>query len=390
MLRSLFFIIFLYPTLSSANNNIYNVANYGAKPDGKTDSSRAFSSAWAAACASATSTIIYVPSGSFLISSALVFSGRTCKSSSITFRIDGVLVAPSDYHILGNSGTWLSFESVNGVSISGGIVNGQGAELWACKASGKSCPFGVTTLGFTNSNNITISGLTSKNSQLYHIVINGCNNVKIQSVKVIASGTSPNTDGIHVQLSSFVSILNTQISTGDDCISVGTGTSSLWIENVACGPGHGISIGSLGKDQNEQGVQNVTVKTVTFTNSQNGVRIKSWARPSTAFVKDVLFQHITMVNVYNPIIIDQNYCPNNKDCPNKVSGVRISDITYQDIHGSSAIEVAVNFDCSSKYPCNNIKLEDVKLSYKNSPPRSSCANADGSTSGVVEPSSCFN
>ena len=36
------------------------------------------------------------------------------------------------------------------------------------------------------------------------------------------------------------------------------------------------SIGSLGKDQQEAGVQNVTIKTVTFTGTQNGVRIKSW------------------------------------------------------------------------------------------------------------------
>lgn len=72
---------------------------------------------------------------------------------------------------------------------------------------------------------------------------------------------------------------------------------------------------------NEPGVQNITVKTATFTGTQNGVRIKSWGRPSNGFVKDVLFQHITMVNAQNPIIIDQNYCPGNKGCPGKVSNL---------------------------------------------------------------------
>lgn len=62
----------------------------------------------------------------------------------------------------------------------------------------------------------------------------------------------------------------------------------------------------------------MTVKTVTFTGTQNGARIKSWGRPSSGFVRNVLFQHITMVNVNNPIVIDQNYCPNNKNCPGKV------------------------------------------------------------------------
>ena len=96
----------------------------------------------------------------------------------------------------------------------------------------------MQNLGFTNSNNIMINGLTSLNSQMYHIVIIGCNNVKLQGVKVSASGNSPNTDGIHVQLSSGVSIMNSKISTGDDCVSIGVGTTNLDIENMACGPGH--------------------------------------------------------------------------------------------------------------------------------------------------------
>lgn len=364
----------------------YNVVNLGAKGDGKTDSTKAFLHAWTAACASASPATIYVPPGRYFLRNA-VFSG--CKNHAITFRIDATLVAPADYRVIGNAGNWLAFEDVTGVSILGGILDGQGTGLWACKNSGKSCPSGATTLGFTNSNNILISGLTSLNSQMFHIVINGCQNVKLQGVRVSASGNSPNTDGIHVQLSSGVTILDTKIKTGDDCVSIGPGASNLWIENVACGPGHGISVGSLGKELKEAGVQNVTVKTVTFTGSQNGVRIKSWARASSGFARGILFQHILMVDVQNPILIDQNYCPDNKNCPGQVSGVKVSDVTYQDIHGTSATEVAVKFDCSSKNPCSGINLKDVKLTYKNKAAEASCANADGKASGFIEPESCL-
>ena len=96
------------------------------------------------------------------------------------------------------------------------------------------------TLRFSNSNNVVINGLASVDSQMFHIVINGCNDVKVQGVKVSAAGDSPNTDGIHVQSSSGVTILDSKIGTGDDCVSVGPGATNLWIENVACGPGHGI------------------------------------------------------------------------------------------------------------------------------------------------------
>ncbi|KAL8161763.1 hypothetical protein V2J09_013252 [Rumex salicifolius] len=307
--------------------------------------------------------------------------GRSCNSDGITFRIDGVLVAPFDCRVLASaSATWLSFEDVDGVSISGGTIDGQGSGLWSCKkGSNNNCPSGVTTMMFTKSRNIVINGLKSLSSQLYHIVFNGCNNVKLDGVIVSASGQSPNTDGIHVQKSTGVTILHTHVATGDDC----PGTKNLWIENFTCGPSHGISIGSLGKQSAENGVHTVTIKTVVFTWTTKG------ARASSSFVRNVLFEHATMVNVQNPIIIDQHYCPGGKGCPNSVWGVKISNITYDDIHGTSTTQVAVKFDCSSKYPCTNIRMEDVKLTYGSKAARSSCANAGGDAYGVIQPSSCL-
>lgn len=78
------------------------------------------------------------------------------------------------------------------------------------------------------------------------------------------------------------------------------------------------SIGSLAKDMDEEGVQNVTVKTAVIAYSTTGVRIKSWGRPSNGFVQGIVFQDILMRYVWNPIIIDQNYCPHMKNCPGQV------------------------------------------------------------------------
>jgi len=98
----------------------------------------------------------------------------------------------------------------------------------------------MQSLTFLNSNDIMVSGLTSVNSELYHIVIDGCQGVTVQGVKISAPGNSPNTDGIHVQMSSGVTVTGASVKTGDDCISIGPGTTNLWIEQVTCGPGHGI------------------------------------------------------------------------------------------------------------------------------------------------------
>lgn len=80
----------------------------------------------------------------------------------------------------------------------------------------------------------------SLNSQMFHILIHQCENVHIERVRIIADGNSPNTDGIHVELSRNVGIINSAIQTGDDCISIGPGTNNLFVEHIACGPGHGI------------------------------------------------------------------------------------------------------------------------------------------------------
>lgn len=378
-------VLVLTPCLAGAAQ--YNVLNYGAKPDGRTDSTKAFLAAWTQACGSSSRSTLYVPPGRYFLLN-VQFNGP-CKNNAIVVRIDGSLLAPTDYRVIGNAASWISFEYVDGVTVSGGILDGHGSGLWDCKQSGNNCPSGATTLSVSNSQNIVISGLHSLNSQMFHIVVNGCHNVRIQGVKITASGNSPNTDGIHVQLSSGVTILNSKIGTGDDCVSVGAGTTNLWIENVVCGPGHGISIGSLGKDLVEPGVQNVTVKTVTFIGTQNGLRIKTWGRPSNGFVRNVLFQHAVMTNVQNPIVIDQNYCPDNKNCPGQSSGVKISGVTYQDIHGTSATQLAVKFDCSKTSPCTGIKMENVRLTYMNQPAGASCNNADGTASGFIQPSSCL-
>ncbi|KAI6699030.1 hypothetical protein NL676_019149 [Syzygium grande] len=353
---SLLFMVFHIAIITSSQSATiavataeYNVISLGARPDGITDSTQAFVGAWLKACGSERPATISVPPGRFLVGEA-TFSGP-CKNNAVQWRIQGVVTAPADYNVLGNAWTWLLFQHVDGMSISGGVLDGQGAALWDCKASGKNCPTGATTILFSNSRNIAVSKLMSLNSQLFHIVIYECQNVRLQGVKVFASSDSPNTDGVHIQFSSGITIMNLRIGTGDDCVSVGAGTTNLCIENVACGPGHGISIGSLGKDLEEAGVENVTVKNVVFGGTQNGLRIKSWGRPSTGFAKNILFQHAIMSDVKNPMVIDQNYCPNSINCPGQFSGVKISDVTYHDIHGTSATEVAVKFDCSPKNPC---------------------------------------
>ncbi|KAL2485334.1 Pectin lyase-like superfamily protein [Abeliophyllum distichum] len=244
----------------------YNILTFGAKPDAAVDATQPFLQAWASA-----------------------------------FQIDGTLVAPSDYRDIGNSGYWILFIHVNRISVIGGTLDANGAGFWACKKSGQNCPVGDKSITFNWANDVLISGLTTLNSQLMHVVINSCNNVLVRNVRIVAPDLSPNTDGIHVQSSTGVTITGSSIKTGDDCISTSPGTRNLWMEKI--------HIGSLGRDFNEAGVENVTLTASIFSGSNNGLWVKTWARPSNGFVRNIYYRNILMKNVDDPTIIDQNYCP---------------------------------------------------------------------------------
>uniref|UniRef100_A0A0A0KSQ0 Polygalacturonase n=1 Tax=Cucumis sativus TaxID=3659 RepID=A0A0A0KSQ0_CUCSA len=168
-------------------------------------------------------------------------------------------------------------------------------------------------LKFSFIKNSVVSGITSKDSKNFHIQVLGCNNFTLQNVNVNAPGTSINTDGIHLGRCVGINILNSNIGTGDDCISLGDGSKQVTITNVTCGPGHGISVGSLGRYNAEEPVEGLQVKNCTITGTTSGLRIKTWpASPAAGVASDMHYEDIVMNNVSNPIMIDQEYCPYNK------------------------------------------------------------------------------
>ena len=158
--------------------------------------------------------------------------------------------------------------------------------------------------------NATITDVTSVDSKFFHVTVAGSRGVRIHGVRIRAPRDSPNTDGVHIQGSSDVRVTDSAVATGDDCVSVGPGTSDVVVSGVTCGPGHGISVGSLGRYPGEEDVRRLRVANCTIAGTSNGVRIKTWrggSRPTA--VAGLVFEDIVMRKVRNPIIIDQEYCP---------------------------------------------------------------------------------
>lgn len=142
--------------------------------------------------------------------------------------------------------------------------------------------------------------------------------MNVSKIRLSAPGDSPNTDGIKIGSSQSIRISRARISTGDDCIAMLSGTKKVHISEVVCGPGHGISVGSLGQHGDEEGVSGVVVKNCTFRGTSNGVRIKTWASPAVSEASNFLYENIFMDHVLYPIVIDQEYCPHRASCYQQV------------------------------------------------------------------------
>ncbi|KAM1104374.1 hypothetical protein TB1_012184 [Malus domestica] len=315
--------MFVFLLLASATkaheSSVFDVtsAEYGAKPG--SDITFALAKAWNDSCASPSASKVVVPSGTY-------------KLSGASFR--GPCKAPIELQ-----GTWVGFKHVDMITVSGGgTFDGQGAFAWSqnnCSKS-KHCS-GFANLRFDFVTNSIIQDVTSLISKNFHVHVYGCNNVTFQHVHITALGDSKNTNGIHIGKSTGINITHTYIGTGDDCVSIGDGNNQIAVTNVSCGPSHGISIGSLGRYDNEESLAG--------------------------------------------IIKCDNLPP---------SKVKISDVSFKNIQGSSATALSLKIVCSSGSPCENVELADIDLTYSGAKGTltSQCSNVKPTISGLTGALAC--
>nr|XP_019702562.1 polygalacturonase-2-like [Elaeis guineensis] len=354
-----------------AGNPIYNVLSYGAVGDGTSNDVQAFSKAWRAACADANYPIILIPASKTFLLTEVTFRGP-CKSWMYV-QLDGNIVAPNK--VWSNQAkNLIAFQDVNNVTVAGhGEIDGNGAIWWDC--------------------------------------------VKHKGVEVWAPGDSPNTDALHIAGSQFVEFTNCTVGIGDDCVAIGPGSSDINITHIICGPGHGLSIGSLGPNSK---VERVHISDSHVSGASSGVKIKTW-QGGSGYAKEIYFERVNFTSVQIPIVIDQYYCPSHQCHPTNIiyafriqqffkllivlhqflsiiagrekqntSNVAISDIQFVDLYGTSSQKEAVSIQCSKQVPCNNILMKNINIYHEDgSSATSNCSNAYGKTEGVVIPNVSF-
>ncbi|XP_038885913.1 exopolygalacturonase-like [Benincasa hispida] len=342
---------------------VFDVNDYGAIADGKTENSLAFMSAWEDACGYNGSSMVLIPEGNFFVDQ-VTFSGPCFNDISPKVLILGTLIAPTSLA----DDFWIRFQSLRRFILTGGessaILDGQGAPTWSSGSACRhrmTCDAFATSLKLSNISNGIVNNIRLVDSKGFHVSIYGCDNIHLSGFNITAPWDSQNTDGIHISQSTNISITISDIGVGDDCVSLGPGCVNVSISDIRCGPGHGISVGSLGKYKNENDVMGIRVENCTINGTQNGVRVKTWPGDLVSNATNLTFQNIVMINVSNPIIIDQHYCPNHSCDPQESSSVKLSDINIRNISGTYNTEFAVNIQCSTTKPCENFQLSYINL-----------------------------
>ncbi|KAG8650906.1 hypothetical protein MANES_07G080455v8 [Manihot esculenta] len=241
------YLLLLFAFTSEALPNTFDVTKYGAKAG--SDITKAILSAWKEGCAAAGSGKVVVPKGKYFL--GVVDLIGPCKGA-MHLQVEGTLVAPAkaSQH---SKDSWVTLRYLDRLKVSGGrAFDRQGEIAWERAHCGDRCktPLPIN-LGFDFVTNNIVEDVTSIDSKQIHVNVLGSKNLTFQRFSVKAPGHSLNTDGIHIGRSEGINIINSNIVTGDDCISIGQGSRQVRITNVRCGHGHGISVGSLGKYEKE-------------------------------------------------------------------------------------------------------------------------------------------
>lgn len=285
---------------------VFNVTNYGAIGDGGTPDTVAIQKT-IDACSAAGGGKVLVPAGNFLTMPFKLASG-------INLHLDkGAAILISDditnYPVVKNRYVdSITADGAHDLEISGeGTVDGQGDAWWTAFRANPTMTHRPYMIKITGCTRLFVTGVTLQNSPMFHLVPQNCTDVTVQGIHIHSPSNAPNTDGIDPSGWNFL-ISDCTIDTGDDDIAIkptegrAPGDNNFTVMNCAFLHGHGMSIGG----GSFNGVENLTVSNCTFNGTDSGIRIKT-GRGNSGLVRNLTYENITMMNVKNPIYINDYY-----------------------------------------------------------------------------------
>ena len=130
-----------------------------------------------------------------------------------------------------------------------------------------------TMLYISGGSNIVLDNFRMKNAPSVFVNLRDATKVAtFSNLKLDATSKSTvlpkNTDGFDIGESTYATLTNIAITNQDDCIAFKPGSNYALADGITCTGSHGISVGSLGKE-NPDTVQNIVARNMVMIDSPN-------------------------------------------------------------------------------------------------------------------------
>lgn len=237
---------------------------------------------------------------------------------------------------------------------------------------------------FCNCKNVTVHGITGKNSPSWNLHPFYSENVNFYDLAIEAPKNSPNTDAIDPEACVGVNIIGCRLSVGDDCIAIKSGKIELCrernqaashhvIRNCLMAFGHGaVTLGS----ETACGVKNLTVTRCFFHHTDRGLRIKTRrGRGKDCDITGIVFDNIRMENVITPFVVNMwyNCCDPDRfsdyvkcrtPLPVDERTPHLGSFTFRDIQCTGAEAAACYIDGLPEAPIDQVNFCRVRISFR--------------------------
>lgn len=342
--------IFYDKSFAVIPDRTFNVADFGAVPNGQNLSTRAIQAAIDAASAAGGGKVVF-PAGTYL-------SGAIFVKSNVELNLgEGVIVraVQDNRHyprrwtrIAGVEMEWpaalVNVYGERNVRITGkGIIDGNGKYWWdkfwgdPPRSGGMYREYNekgirwavdydcerVRPVVVWNSEDVLLRDFTVQRAGFWTISLTYSNRVHVDGVVVRNNigGFGPSSDGIDTDSSKDVLVENCDIDCNDDnlCIKAGKDADGLRVNrpaenivyrNCITRAGHGlITLGS----ETSGGMRNIEVYGLEAIGTNTGIRFKS-AKVRGGVIENIVFHHIKMKDVANPFHFELNWYPEYSYC----------------------------------------------------------------------------
>ena len=223
------FVLLVIISITTFCQKVYNIKNFGAKGDSKTNDAAAIQKAIDACSKTGGQVVIPAPyifmSGPFNLKSNIDFHLEA--GAKLLANPDEKAYTKSAFRNNPGEGTiWIGAENVSNLTISGGgEINGNGISFMGAELddSYDLKPFKILdprphVLTIIGGKNIRIKDIHIGNSAYWTVHLAGCNDVVVSGITLLNSLKVRNSDGIDVDHSKNVRISDCYIESGDDCI----------------------------------------------------------------------------------------------------------------------------------------------------------------------------